>query len=145
MAESRLVNDWLKKAEEDFGFASSVLEDSTFYAQICFHFHQAAEKFLKAFIVACDLDFQKIHDLPVLLKSCTAVDSSLQKIETECKFLNRFYIETRYPVHWPTKYTKEEALKAKSACEHVQKTIRDVLTAITDTTFSPSSPTEPTI
>jgi len=69
MAESRLVNDWLKKAEEDFGFASSVLEDSTFYAQICFHFHQAAEKFLKAFIVACDLDFQKIHDLPVLLKS----------------------------------------------------------------------------
>jgi hypothetical protein len=32
MAEPRLINDWLKKAEEDFGFASSVLEDSTFYA-----------------------------------------------------------------------------------------------------------------
>ena len=61
MAEPRLVNDWLKKAEEDFGFASSVLEDSTFYAQICFHFHQAAEEFLKAFIVARDLNFQKIH------------------------------------------------------------------------------------
>ena len=61
MAEPRLINDWLKKAEEDFGFASSVLEDSTFYAQICFHFHQAAEKFLKTFIVPRDLEFQKIH------------------------------------------------------------------------------------
>ena len=145
MAEFRLVNDWLKKAEEDFGFASSVLEDSTFYAQICFHFHQAAEKYLKAFIVARDLEFQKIHDLPVLLKSCTAVDSSLQKIENECKFLNRFYLESRYPVHWPTKYTKEEALKAKSACQQVQKAIRDVLAATPDTIFSPSSLTEPTI
>jgi HEPN domain-containing protein len=61
MAEPRLIDEWLKKAEEDYQFAASVLEDSTFYAQICFHFHQAAEKYLKAFIVARDLDFQKIH------------------------------------------------------------------------------------
>jgi len=50
MAEPGLINEWLEKAEEDFQFAASVLEDSTFYAQICFHFHQAAEKFLKAFV-----------------------------------------------------------------------------------------------
>ena len=56
MAESQLVDEWLKKAEEDYAFAASVLEDSTFYAQICFHFHQAAEKYLKAFIVARDLE-----------------------------------------------------------------------------------------
>jgi HEPN domain-containing protein len=61
MAEPRLIDEWLKKAEEDYQFAASVREDSTFYAQICFHFHQAAEKYLKAFIVARDLDFQKIH------------------------------------------------------------------------------------
>jgi len=61
MAEPRLIDEWLKKAEEDYQFAASVLEGSTFYAQICFHFHQAAEKYLKAFIVARDLDFQKIH------------------------------------------------------------------------------------
>ena len=47
MAESQLVDECLKKAEEDYAFAASVLEDSTFYAQICFHFHQAAEKYLK--------------------------------------------------------------------------------------------------
>ena len=48
MADPSVINEWLKKADEDFGFAASVIEDSTFYAQICFHFHQAAEKYSKS-------------------------------------------------------------------------------------------------
>jgi len=43
MADSRIVQEWLVKADEDFEFAKSVIDDSPFYAQICFHFHQAAE------------------------------------------------------------------------------------------------------
>jgi HEPN domain-containing protein len=130
MAESQLVDEWLKKAEEDFQFAASVLEDSTFYAQICFHFHQAAEKYLKAFIVARDLEFQKIHDLPILLKLCSSIEPRLLEILGDCKFLNRYYIDTRYPVHWPTKYSREEALKAKNAAERVREATRDVLAVL---------------
>ena len=81
MVDPSVINEWLKKADEDFGFAVSVIEDSTFYAQICFHFHQAAEKYLKSFIISRDLEFQKIHDLLVLLKSC-------QKEETDLKTLH---------------------------------------------------------
>ncbi len=131
MAELRLVDEWLKKAEEDYEFASSVMEDSSFYAQICFHFHQAAEKYLKAFIVARDLEFQKIHDLLVLLKLCSAVEPEFSEIWDDCKFLNRFYIDTRYPVHWPTNYTKEQALKAKTASAQVRNLIRKALTGTT--------------
>ena len=47
MADPSVINEWLTKADEDFGFAVSVIEDSTFYAPICFHFHQAAEKYFK--------------------------------------------------------------------------------------------------
>ena len=130
MAESRLVDEWLEKAEEDFQFAASVLEDSTFYAQICFHFHQAAEKYLKAFIVARDLEFQKIHDLLVLLKLCSSIEPRLLEIQNDCKFLNRYYIDTRYPVHWPTKYSREEAFKAKIAAERVREATQEALTAL---------------
>ncbi len=42
MADPQLVQEWLDKAEEDFGFAASVIKESPYYAQICFHFHQAA-------------------------------------------------------------------------------------------------------
>jgi HEPN domain-containing protein len=48
MADPSVINEWLKKADEDFGFAVSIIEDSTFYAQICFYFHKAAEKYLKS-------------------------------------------------------------------------------------------------
>ncbi len=78
MAAPQVINEWLQKADEDLEFAVSIIENSTFYAQICFHFHQAAEKYLKAFIVACDLEFKKIHDLPVLLQSCSAKEPALK-------------------------------------------------------------------
>jgi hypothetical protein len=29
--------------------------------------------------------------------------------------LNTAYIETRYPVHWPTEYTRETAVEARCA------------------------------
>ena len=117
MADPQLVQEWLDKAEEDFGFAASVIKESPYFAQICFHFHQAAEKYLKAHIIAYDLEFEKIHDLPVLLEICMQRDPGLQIILDDCKFLNRYYIEASYPVHWPTNYNKEEAQKAKLAAD----------------------------
>jgi HEPN domain-containing protein len=92
MADPRLVSEWLEKAEEDFGFAISIIEDSTFYAQICFHFHQAAEKHLKTYMIARDMEFKRIHDLPMLLKSCSAIEPNLQVLQDDCRFLNRFSI-----------------------------------------------------
>jgi len=34
MADSKLTQEWLQKADEDLGFAVSIIEDSPFYAQI---------------------------------------------------------------------------------------------------------------
>lgn len=127
MVDRELVKAWVNKADEDFSFASSLIHEYTYYSQICFHFHQAAEKFLKSFIIAHDLEFQKIHDLPILLKICMQKNPDLQKIMNDCKFLNRYYIDTRYPVHWPTKYDKEETLKAKTATENICNAIKAAL------------------
>jgi HEPN domain-containing protein len=49
MADPRVIDEWIKKADEDYEFAVSIIEESSFYAQICFHFHQAAEKYLKSY------------------------------------------------------------------------------------------------
>ena len=65
--------------------------------------------------------------LPVLLNSCLAIEPDLEMLAADYKFLNRFYIDTRYPVHWPSEYTKEEALKAKTAVENIRDRIEDVL------------------
>ncbi|HUV60097.1 MAG TPA: HEPN domain-containing protein [Desulfatiglandales bacterium] len=135
MADPRVIDEWIKKADEDYEFAVSVIEESSFYAQICFHFHQAAEKYLKSYIIAYDLEFKKIHDLSMLLKLCLTKKPNLKILMDDCNFLNRFYVDTRYPVHWPTNYTKEEALKAKSAAEHIHSAIKSAIKS-----FFPSLP-----
>ncbi len=127
MVDQQVTSEWLKKPDEDFEFAASVIEESPFYAQICFHFHQAAEKYLKSYLIAAELEFKRIHDLPVLLKSCLLKEPGLESIVKDCKLLNRFYIDTRYPVHWPTEYTRQGAFEAKNAAEHIRDVIKNAL------------------
>ncbi|MEW6482818.1 MAG: HEPN domain-containing protein [bacterium] len=125
MADIKIVNEWLSKADDDFNFAEANLkEKSEFYAQICFFFHQAAEKYLKAFIIAYNLEFEKIHNLIGLLRICAKKEPSLLSLFPQCDLLNAFYIETRYPVHWPTNYTREKALDAKEAVKEIAETIK---------------------
>lgn len=126
MVDLQIISEWLKKADEDFQFASlNLREQRPFYAQICFHFHQMAEKYLKAYIVANELEFRKIHDLPLLLKICSSKDSSLDILREPCEYLNAFYIETRYPVHWPTNYSYDVAQRALSAAEEIRSVIEE--------------------
>ncbi len=113
---------------EDFNFAKINLEeDNKFYSQICFHFQQAAEKYLKASIAAYDLEFEKIHDLIALLKICSKKDAPLLSIMEQCELLNTAYIDTRYPVHWPTDYSKGKTEKMQEAAGKVAQTIKESL------------------
>jgi HEPN domain-containing protein len=80
-------------------------------------------------IIAYDLEFKKIHDLPVLLKLCVEIDHGLKALLEDCTFLNAFYIEARYPVHWPAQYTKEMALKARACVEQIRGAIISLISA----------------
>jgi HEPN domain-containing protein len=109
MVEAAIIREWIAKADEDFDFALVNLEEGNpFAAQICFHFYQSAEKYLKAYIVANNLGFIKSHDLPALLKICVTKEPSLTQLSPDCEFLNTFYIETRYPSTGPRTSLKQK-------------------------------------
>jgi len=59
-----------------------------------------------------------------LLETCKKKETSLEKIEEACRYLNPFYIDTRYPVHWPTRYDKETAIKAKDSASEIGKWVK---------------------
>ena len=125
MVDIEIIKDWVRKGDEDFEFAAVNLnEGNAFFAQICFHFHQAAEKYLKAFIIARELEFRRIHDLPFLFGICSPEDPTLEGLWDACEYLNAFYVETRYPVHWPTSYSQEEATKAFEAADQIPTIIK---------------------
>lgn len=125
--QSEIVKEWIKKADEDFGFASASIEHNEYYAQICFHFQQAAEKYLKAFIVANKLEFRPIHNLLELFELCKESEIEVEKIEQDCRYLNPFYIDTRYPVHWPTHYDKDVASKAMESTSRIRDCVKTLL------------------
>ncbi len=128
MVDKDIIQEWLSKADEDFQFAHINLERKIpFFAQICFHFQQAAEKQLKAYIIAHELEFRKIHELMLLLRISMDKDSSFEQIRDECEFLNTFYVDTRYPVHWPTNFSENEAQKAFEASARVRSFVLNKL------------------
>jgi HEPN domain-containing protein len=128
MVDPVIVEEWLRKADEDFFFAETNLKGgSEFYAQICFHFQQAAEKYLKTYIICKDLAFDKVHDLVHLLKTCSRFEAAFSALKEDCILLNTAYIETRYPVHWPTNYTKESAELSRIAALNIARMVRDQL------------------
>ena len=103
------------------------MPDTTFYAQVCFHFQQAAEKYLKAFIVFHNLKFSKIHDLTQLLLICSEKDPTISSFYEDCNFLTDYYIDTRYPVHWPSMVSKEEALDAQESSKRIKEFVEKAL------------------
>ena len=125
MVDREIIKEWIAKADEDFEFAKINLEEEKpFYAQICFHFQQAVEKYLKAYIITNGLAFRKVHDLPLLLKQCCRKDPAFKNFADDCEFLATFYIETRYPVHWPIQLSKNEADKAFRSAEDIRNFLK---------------------
>lgn len=127
MRQLDIAKEWIGKANEDFGFAVSGIEYTDFFSPICFHFQQAAEKYLKAFILANELEFRPIHNLIELLETCKAVESKVEELRNDCVYLNPFYIDTRYPVHWPTHYDRETAINAKISAGNIGNLVKNLL------------------
>lgn len=127
MPQDEVVKEWIEKAEEDFGFASLGLKEMGYFPQVCFHFQQSAEKYLKAFIIANRLEFRPIHNLLELLEICKQKEPEIKAIEEPCRYLNPFYVDTRYPVHWPSSYTEEVAVKARDSAERIKEWVKSFL------------------
>jgi HEPN domain-containing protein len=119
MADKKVAQEWLDKADQDFGFSSTSLPEVDYYGQVCFFFQQAGEKYLKAYIVRYNLIFEKEHNLLRLLEICKAREPQFAKIREACKILTPFYIETRYPNAVRVIFTKEDAEKAKEAAKEI--------------------------
>lgn len=129
MVESIDSKIWLELADKEFAYAIRDLRDQelTFFAPTCFHFQQAAEKYLKAYILFQGETFRKIHNLVELVKVCADKDKGFQKLIREAALLNPFYTDTRYPVHWPVDFSREDAEKAKIAAEQIGDLVKEKL------------------
>ena len=89
------------KAEKDI-LTVNVLSNKDFYPEdlmydiICFHATQAAEKFLKSFIISNGKTVEKIHNLDILQKIAIEIDTSFTNISKDCMSLNEYVPDIKY-------------------------------------------------
>lgn len=92
------VRQWLEKADRDLDAAGVLLRgDFKDYESVGFHAQQAAEKFIKAFLVRHQIEFPKTHNIAALLRLSEKVDKELPERLAEVDALTPFGVEFRYP------------------------------------------------
>lgn len=95
-SQKELIKQWLKKAKHDELAAKVLVKHRPLILDTaCFHCQQAVEKHFKAFLVFCNYNFQKTHDLSILKKACVSFDTDFSKIDV--KDLDDFAVQIRYP------------------------------------------------
>ena len=108
------IGAWLAKAEHDLKNASLILQapdDDKPFDTVCFDCQQAAEKYLKAYLVFIDVLFPRTHNIAQLLELGAVKDGELHSLEAT-DALTPYGADIRYPddFYMPT---GEEARKAQ--------------------------------
>lgn len=105
---------WLAQAEHSL-FATRSLLESGFWAEACFHAEQTAQLALKAFLYSVGRRFINIHSVRELAVQCSNEDSEFSPFVDHGRFLDRYYLATRYPDVLPAPAVPFESFTAKEA------------------------------
>lgn len=118
----KLLAQWIEKAEEDYLLAQHLLEDSSFINAIAFHSQQAAEKYIKAYLVREQIEFPKTHDIGMLLNIVSKHNPSLAESLNSAIILTDYGVDVRYPDDIPS-LTLDQAKHAAELAKKVREEI----------------------
>lgn len=118
--KEELIKGWLYKAKHDLGMARLALDAKSGYNDsICFHCQQAAEKYLKAYLVYLDLDFAKTHSIGYLLDLIGEKQKVQDDFYGQLEKLEGYSVAVRYPDS-AFEPSEEEAAEAYRIAESVK-------------------------
>ena len=108
----KITEEWIEKAEEDCLVATRELnaEPSALYA-VAFHAQQCIEKYMKAILQENDIEFDKIHDIDILLRQYAGILPELEIHRDELVKLSTYAVDIRYPGFGITKEEAEELVR----------------------------------
>jgi HEPN domain-containing protein len=100
------VKEWIRFADENCNAGITLFKNNSenFKNIVCYNMQQAVEKYLKAYLVANNIEIDDnhrkhhTHDIAKLIETCKKIDndfSSLYKIEADR--LTDYAVKSRYP------------------------------------------------
>jgi HEPN domain-containing protein len=113
------VQEWLEVADRDLDSALLLNEAVRRHFEIiCYLCAQAAEKYLKGYLVFNDIVPKKTHDLAYLNINCIKINNDFQNIHDESVFLNKYATDIRYPKKYEV--TEGDVVRAIAAVEKIR-------------------------
>jgi len=92
------VMGWFHFADTDLALAEhACLMHPRPLEIICYHCQQAAEKYLKGYLVHKGIRPPKTHELDLLCNMCLEFDSRFDEIFDKCEMLSDYGVQPRYP------------------------------------------------
>jgi HEPN domain-containing protein len=120
---------WIRFADEDLRTARACLNDDDVPPrQACYFAQQAAEKALKACLIACGIAYARSHDLDYL-RNLLPPGWKAHRLQPALGELTEWLVESRYPGDWPDAIASD-AITALSIAEAVIADLRDDLSAL---------------
>lgn len=111
------TREWVKKAESDYQLAVSLMRRRKVPAtdHACFHFQQAAEKYVKARLDEADVRFPKTHDIEQLVHMAAPGEPLWVALGPAAKRLSDYAVRIRYPGNEVTAHEMKTAHKDAKA------------------------------
>ena len=88
--------DWLRHARSDLALAQVSPSRGVLLEGLCFHAQQAAEKALKALLVASSIPIPRTHNIRTLL-DVLGTETSVPEEMEDAAILTDYAVMTRYP------------------------------------------------
>jgi HEPN domain-containing protein len=91
------LREWLKRAKSNLAIARQPKTDEIYWEDLCFQVQQAAEKALKAVMLAKGIKFRLVHNLSEHLTRLEQGGVALPDDVKNTATLTDHSVETRYP------------------------------------------------
>lgn len=122
-----IARQWLIKAMNDLLNADNNLKSEVVpFDTVCFHCQQAAEKLLKAYLVANGKEHPFTHDLFLIIEKILPLNSEADDLREPCSILMPYAVEIRYPDDWHMP-SEEDAKEARDAASDVLDWLKNAL------------------
>ena len=126
MAKPEMLQQWIDKGKDDLRSAEylSTMHHPTPDEVICYLCQQSAEKYLKGFIYAHDIEPDKTHDLEYLLETCQKYNTEFSTLFSKVYVLTGYGTLPRYPNELGI--TNEDMKIALSYAKSIQEFVMNI-------------------
>lgn len=130
--EHNFARQWVVKAQNDLLNADNNLCAADIPSDtVCFHCQQAAEKLLKAVLVARGIPPPRTHVLAVLSDNIAAFLPSVESLLDDLVILTPYAVATRYPDDDAELPSPDDAREARRCAENVLNWVRQTCPDLT--------------